>query len=140
MTRSSNRTLNPFIPELGAFERENRRRRRQQHTSSSEQTLDQDHFLDQGAVDLEAESHPSLVMENERAATLRELNQGVESLSQTCLNLPPDDHDWAIKPHIINILRKFHGPFNENPYNHLKTFAQECEAFKPRKLPWREQN
>ena len=71
-------------------------------------------------------------MENRRTATLRELNQGVEPPSQTCLNFPPNDHDWAIKPHIINILSKFHGHSSENPYTHLKTFAQECEAFKPR--------
>jgi hypothetical protein len=62
---------------------------------------------------------------------LRELFAPVATSSHSCILLPPTNAThFDLKPHVIQLLRSFHGLDHENPNGHVKKFKEICATFK----------
>jgi hypothetical protein len=49
-----------------------------------------------------------------------------------CITYPNLDVNFELRPGLIQLLPKFHGRENENPYKHLMAFHVVCASMKPR--------
>ena len=63
--------------------------------------------------------------------TMREFLQPTRSTTPSCILLPVQAHLFVVKPWMLQLLPKFRGIENENPYNHIRSYEEMVATFIP---------